>query len=110
MWQPLSSRRGRGAAWLPLGLVLLTRLALGLAFSQLVPAWEAYDEDGHCAYARYLAVHRRLTLPADDPEASDIWEKFQPPLYYILTAPALAGFDLGEKFDGPELNPFFVAG
>jgi len=86
------------------------RLALGLAYSQVVPPWEAYDEDGHFAYARYLAVHQTLVLRPDDPEAAAVWERFQPPLYYNLIAPVLAGFDLGASFTPPARNPHFVAG
>ena len=91
-------------------LLLAARLALGLAYSQVVPAWESYDEDGHFAYARYLALHHSLTLPAADPEAGQIWEKFQPPLYYDLIAPVIAIFDRGAPFVGPERNPYFANG
>jgi len=101
------------ASWhLPGGLLLLllTRLALGLAYSQVVPAWESYDEDGHFAYAFYLAQHQRLTLDAADPLASQIWEKFQPPLYYDLIAPAVALFDRDASFPSPPRNPYFTNG
>ena len=97
-------------AWLPLALVVAVRLALGLAYSQAVPTWEAYDEDGHFAYARYLAVHHTLVLRPDDPEAAAIWERFQPPLYYNLIAPVISGFDLGATFTVPALNPYFTNG
>ncbi len=110
---PPSSPAGplnRARALLPLALLLAARLALGLAYSQVVPTWEAYDEDGHFAYARYLAVHRTLVLRPDDPEAAQIWERFQPPLYYDLIAPLIAGYDLGPTFALPDRNPHFVAG
>ena len=90
-------------------LLLTTRLALGLAYSLIVPPWEAYDEDGHFAYVRYLARHHTLLRP-DDPEAQQIWEKFQPPLYYILAAVPVAWLDLGAAFPGPERNPYFISG
>ncbi len=98
--------------WLrrPLLLVLLARLALALVYGQVVPPWEAYDEDGHFAYARYLAVHNRVTLDTADPVAAAIWEKFQPPLYYDLQALVLRAFPLGERFDGPARNPHFTTG
>lgn len=88
-------------------LVLAARLALGLAFALLNPPWEAYDEDGHFAYARYLARYHHLLQPGD-PEAEAVWEKFQPPLYYILIAPLIAGFDLGPTFQAPERNPYLA--
>src|ERR1051326_7401199 len=100
----LQSRR-----WLPLVLVLAARLTLGLTYSLINPPWESYDEDGHFAYARYLAKHHTLLQP-DDPEAQQVWEKFQPPLYYLRLAPALAGFDLGQTFQISAHNPYFVAG
>lgn len=88
-------------------LVLAARLAVGLTFSLLNPPWEAYDEDGHFAYVRYLARYHRLLQPGD-PEAEAVWEKFQPPLYYILIAPLIAGFDLGPTFQAPERNPYIA--
>jgi 4-amino-4-deoxy-L-arabinose transferase-like glycosyltransferase len=91
-------------------LILMTRLALGLAYSQAVPTWEAYDEDGHFAYARYLALHHTLVLDPQDPEAAQIWERFQPPLYYDLIAPVISRFELGARFTSPALNPHFAAG
>jgi len=92
---------------MPLAFLLAVRLALGLSYSMSVPVWEASDEDGHFAYARYLAKRGSLLQPGD-PEAEKIWEKFQPPLYYLLIAPAIAGFDLSETFEAPERNPHLV--
>ncbi len=100
----------RSRALWPLALIVAARLALGLAYSQVVPPWEAYDEDGHFAYARYLAVHQTLVLRPDDPETAAVWERFQPPLYYDLIAPVLSGFDLGPSFTLPDRNPHFTAG
>jgi 4-amino-4-deoxy-L-arabinose transferase-like glycosyltransferase len=94
---------------MPLAFLLAVRLAVGLLYSVSAPVWESYDEDGHFAYARYLARHRTLLQPGD-PEAEKIWEKFQPPLYYLLIAPALAEFDLGQTFERPERNPYMVYG
>jgi 4-amino-4-deoxy-L-arabinose transferase-like glycosyltransferase len=88
-------------------LLLATRLAVGLTYSLLNPPWEAYDEDGHFAYVRYLARYQRLLQPGD-PEAEAVWEKFQPPLYYALLAPLAAAFDLGATFQAPERNPYLA--
>jgi MFS family permease len=80
-----------------------------MLYTVSVPIWEADNEDGHFAYARYLAVRRTLLQPGD-PEAQQIWEAFQPPLYYALIAPALLPFDLGETFQPPERNPYLAHG
>ena len=95
----------QAGAVIPLAFLLVIRLALGLLYSVIVPTWESYDEDGHFAYARYLAKYHTLLQPGD-PEAEKIWEKFQPPLYYLFIAPLIAGFDLGETFETPERNPY----
>lgn len=97
------------ALW-PLGLLLAARLAVGLTYSLINPPWESYDETGHFQYARYLAKHRVATLQPGDPEAEAIWSRFQPPLYYILIAPALLGFDFGPAFEYPARNPYFTTG
>jgi 4-amino-4-deoxy-L-arabinose transferase-like glycosyltransferase len=93
----------------PLLLILLTRLAVGLAFTVIVPPWEADNEESHFAYARYLARHNTLTLNPADPDAADIWEKFQPPLYYNLVALALRGFDLSDDYR-PTAYPYLANG
>ncbi len=91
-------------------LVLLTlRFALGLGYAWLVPPWESYDETGHYQYARYIAKHGYLLQPGD-PEAEVIWSRFQPPVYYLLVAPVLAGFDFTPTFTYPLRNPFFAGG
>ena len=100
--QYLSGRRLE----LPLLLLLVSRLALGAAYSLVVPIWESYDEDGHFAYVRYLVTYRHLLDPVD-PQAQAIFERFQPPLYYLLIAPFLAGFDLGPTQPQPERNPYW---
>ncbi len=98
-------------AWISpalIGLVTL-RLALGMFYALAVPPWESYDEPGHFQYARYIALTGHLLDP-QDPEAQRIWSRFQPPLYYILVAPVLLPFDLGERAFEPELYPYFTAG
>lgn len=101
-----ATRRAYG----PLLLLLAARLAVGLVYSQVAPAWEAYDEDGHFAYADYLASHHSLVLPANDPIAAQIWEKFQPPLYYDLIAPLVGLFERGPTFQSPARNPYLSNG
>ncbi len=87
----------------------MARLVLGCLYSVSVPVWEAYDEDSHYAYGRYLA--RRQALPrAGDPEAERIWERFQPPLYYALSAPVIAALDVTQGLPEPERNPYWSNG
>lgn len=97
------------AARLALAFLVAVRLALSLAFAWVVPPWEAYDEDGHFAYARYVAVYGHLPQPGD-PNAEAIWSRFQPPLYYVVVAPVLWLFNLGTIPLDIQLNPFFING
>jgi hypothetical protein len=64
-------------------LILLVPLVLGVLYSVAVPIWEAHDEWGHYAFARYLATERAFPPPGTKlVERYD--ESIQPPLYYIL--------------------------
>jgi 4-amino-4-deoxy-L-arabinose transferase-like glycosyltransferase len=103
----LAARAHQGL--IPLVFLIVVRFALGLSYSATVPIWEASDEDGHFAYARYLVDRGGLLRPGD-PEADAIAEKFQPPLYYLALVPALAPFDLGATFKPPERNPYLFQG
>ncbi|MBL8094379.1 MAG: hypothetical protein JNL73_09435 [Anaerolineales bacterium] len=107
-----SSTRSRSAwpasNWALLAL-LAARFAVGVAVALSVPPWESYDEPGHFQYARYVAVNGHLLTPGD-PDAERIWSRFQPPLYYVLIAPLMAFFDLGEQPIEPIRNPYFTGG
>jgi len=89
-------------------LILVAHLGLGTIYSVVVPIWEAYDEDGHYQYARYIATKRALLQPGD-PEAEAIWEKFQPPLYYLLAAASISWIDVSDDLR-PVHNPFLASG
>ncbi len=70
-------------------LILTAGFALSaLAFSLLVPVYEAPDEPSHVAVARYILNHR--TLPVQAPGFPLGQEASQPPLYYVLGAALLA--------------------
>lgn len=92
----------RARLWLALAAILACRLLLGVLFSVNTPLWEAYDETGHYAYARYLATERRL--PPLGVKLVDFDETHQPPLYYALIALPMVFV--------PEdhLTPIFTAG
>jgi len=65
-------------------VILLVHAALSAFYSFNTPLWEAHDETGHYAYARYIAVHNALPPPGAKLALSD--ESHQPPLYYWLVS------------------------
>jgi dolichyl-phosphate-mannose-protein mannosyltransferase len=66
----------------PLLFVCLAYLMITLAYSLLIPAWEANDEADHVANAQYIVEHGKLP-----PLRWQSWhETHQPPLYYIIAA------------------------
>ncbi len=69
-------------------------VVLSLAYNVALPVYEAPDERDHISYAAWLADGRGLPhLVADRDVVGEIW---QPPLFYALTALALAPFDRAE--------------
>src|SRR5205085_9680694 len=92
-----------------LALLLGSRLALGLVYSVVIPPWEGVDEDAHFSYAQYLAAHHRL-LSSADPEAAQIREKHQPPLYYLLLAALLAPLRASQPYPVVVRNPYLASG
>lgn len=90
-------------------LLLGCRLALGLAYSAVIPPWEGVDEDAHFAYAQYLATHGHL-LDSADPEAVAIRENHQPPLYYALIAMIIAPLGASQPYLDLTLNPYLPYG
>jgi len=102
-------KRAGAVRWtwlLPLGGFLL----LSLAYGVLNPIWEALDEPEHFQYVKFIAEQHRLpngdeTLPAlVDRPANEL---FQPPLYYVLEAPFVAGIDLNANPSWVR-NPYFT--
>ncbi len=81
-------------------VALLLYLATGLAYSLLVPIWEAPDEPLHYRYALLLARENR------QPENAENSESFQPPLYYFLASMLLR---LMDRID-PVLVDFYSPG
>lgn len=71
-------------------VVVTSHLILSLIYSLNTPLWAAPDENGHYAYARYIAQHK--TLPRMSGTAGYVPlvpshdELTQPPLYYGLVA------------------------
>ncbi len=93
-------------------MVLVAYLALAALYNAAVPLGEGPDEAGHAAYAFFLARERRLPLQAGaagGPARDEVpGEGHQPPLAYILAAPAALWLAPAERsFDLPG-NPRFV--
>jgi Flp pilus assembly protein TadD len=59
-----------------------------------LPELFGYDVAGHVDYVRYILEHKSLPL------ASDGWEMYQPPLYYLLCAGVLKSFGLATSQPG----------
>ena len=66
--------------------VLLLAGAWAVLFAnnlKVLPNLLGYDVTGHLSYIRYIQVNHAL------PQASEGWEMFQPPLYYVICAALL---------------------
>ncbi len=85
---------GRNTGWLAILLVLFVLCAL--SYSVVAPLWEASDESEHFQYVVYLATQHQLPsgLPSIQPSGNN--EGNQPPLYYVLVQPLVAGLDLSD--------------
>ncbi|MGH2468502.1 MAG: glycosyltransferase family 39 protein [Chloroflexota bacterium] len=91
-------------------LLLAGFFVLGLAFSVINPLWEALDEPEHFQYVKFLA--ERHTLPSGGELLPSLVDRppnelFQPPLYYALEAPFVAGIDLTRNVSWVR-NPYFT--
>lgn len=66
-------------------------ISLCLIYNANVPLGEGPDEPGHLAYVLFLAREGRLPVQGAGPAESDVpGEGHQPPLAYLLAAPAVA--------------------
>lgn len=74
-----------------LGVLLAATIALLVAWSLVVPIFEAPDEPAHWTYARYLHDYHRL------PDTSVLAQANYPPLYYLLIAPLAVPSDLPSR-------------
>lgn len=90
----LSAKENLGIAAL-----LLAFLALGTAYSVVIPIFEASDEPGHFQYARYLGEGNGLPVQSFLDEENAVRYGNQPPLYFLLGA--LTTFWVG--YDGLEV-------
>lgn len=100
--QPLSNRQ-----WLLLRLIVIAYLVIGALYAIYTPAWQVPDEPAHYNYIRALVTTGQFPvielgdydqayltrLVFDKKFSPDLaieplrYEDWQPPLYYLLTAP-----------------------
>ena len=94
--QDLSAR----TAGVILGLLLVARLLLGVAYSAAIPLGEAPDEADHYAYASYIGREHRL------PVGTEMTQGKHPPLYYLLAAGAAGwtGMDFAFLRSNPDVG------
>ncbi len=93
-----------------LSLLVLLHLLAGIAYSALVPAWEAPDEPAHANYVFFVARYKALPSLKGIPPSELTGKEFsQPPLYYVLSAIpiAVAGTDTTHDL---VKNPYIWAG
>ncbi len=91
-------------AWVPLGAIVATFIAVSTFYNVRVPLYEAPDESAHARYVKSIADKGELPRFRSVPE----FESWQPPLYYAVGAAALKILNLDSP---PELewNPNFPA-
>lgn len=98
-------------------LILLAILVgftlLGIAYSVIVPIFEASDELWHYPMVEHIANHWTLPVQPLEPGASSgPWrqEASQPPLYYGIGAVLTAWVDTGNMEQVRQVNPHAAAG
>jgi tetratricopeptide (TPR) repeat protein len=65
---------------LPLAIFIALWIGMFVNNLSVLPQAIGYDNSGHCEYIDYVETHWSLPL------ASEGWEMFQPPLYYVFCA------------------------
>jgi 4-amino-4-deoxy-L-arabinose transferase-like glycosyltransferase len=88
--------------YLWLSLILLLYLALGVAYSLIVPLSEAPDEADHYLYVRHLLEQRAFPVMHPIAAENETMEANQPPLFYLLNAAVNAPFPLEADAEFPQ--------
>ncbi len=100
---------GNAASRLALGIALL-HLGLSLLYSLVIPPWEGVDEWSHYKFAEYVVLNRALPDPGQRLTTEyETDQATQPPLYYLLTAVAIAPVAPADNFK-LEVNPYAQRG
>jgi hypothetical protein len=98
----------------PIGLIVVTFLALALAYGVVVPPFEALDEVEHFGVTRYVAETGRLPVQGDGALATYHirQEASQPPLYYLVAGPLLrlTGIPTADTSAYLTPNPYVTCG
>ncbi|MCD6345498.1 MAG: glycosyltransferase family 39 protein, partial [Anaerolineae bacterium] len=96
-----------------LWLIVIIFLALGIAYSVLIPSFEVSDELWHFPMVQYIATHWELPVQPLQPGAeAGPWQQegSQPPLYYGLAALITSGIDTSDMEQAYRFNPQAVLG
>lgn len=102
-------------------LILLLYLSLTVMYSSAVPLWEAPDEPSHYLCIRRFSDGRAFRPPRPTGPLRDDWsekhlyslyQRSQPPLYYLMAAPvmkvlACRRLPLGDEIALPPVRPDF---
>lgn len=82
-------------------LVIIIGALLRIIYAIETPSYYAPDEQPHFKYIQYLAVKQQLPVQTSiTGEASNDWEYYQPPLYYLAMTPV---YLISEwMFDSPQ--------
>jgi hypothetical protein len=88
-------------------VILALYTAVALAYGASVPPWEAVDEAGHFAYAKYLRDHWSLPYQPADPNQLVLSHWFHPPLYYAVAALVTSPIDVSDFERVARPNPHF---
>lgn len=101
---PVSHMRTQSTRFqLAFAALLTIHAIISIIYSFSTPLWESYDETGHYAYARYIAIHH--ALPPANATLAQYNESHQPPLYYALVALPISLIDTSD-----DAQPRFAIG
>ena len=88
--------------------LVLAHVLLAVAYSFVVPPWEAHDETGHYAYINHLVTQRSLPDAVGGDKAL-LDQSHQPPLYYLVASALTFWVDRSDQLQ-PQVNLFAFDG
>jgi hypothetical protein len=92
-----------------LWLIWLAYILLGIVYNISLPLFEAPDEFSHFRYIHWLATEHRLPDMNED-LATVGHEVWQPPLYYAVVTPFVAGIEMSDLYTVAPVNQDWSAG
>jgi 4-amino-4-deoxy-L-arabinose transferase-like glycosyltransferase len=84
--------------------IMLTYIALAVAYSMVIPLWETPDEAGHATFILHL--RQTHTLPVQ--RIGDFGSAHHPPLYYLIAGIISAPADINNPTGAFRTNPDFI--